>query len=235
MKTIKFEVGGKFHSMVIPDDDLSAVCAEDIINGKPYPFPDFFRTPAVVADLGGHAGEFSAMCRAIWPTSEVHCYEPNPALYPYLSENAAKFGFKVHPQGVGPNKTKMRLRKSLFGTVAYSFLEREQQTGESIEVLVVSISSVMELHPNVLKLDVEGFEYPLLCYAREYDRPGDPGWGLKDVEMLHVEYHTTEDRRRIDDLLIDSHDLWFARIQHKNQGELTYIRRKDEDTPVPQR
>lgn len=216
MKTVNFEIAGKPYSMVIPDDYLSEVCARDIIEGKSYPFPDWIKNPRVVVDIGGHAGEFSVLAKIMWPEATVHCYEPNPELISYLHENACRYGFEIHEYAVGCEWDEhAKLRVSGYGTVANSLIDRPNQTGAFINVRTIPASEIGLYKPDVMKVDAEGAEVGILTRLH-----------LSDTELIYVEFHSEDDRFEIERIMKPTHHLFHARIGHKDQGELMYVRRK---------
>lgn len=218
MKFIKFGFGDAEYHMAIPDDQLSQNCAVEVINGYSYPFLTEFAPPAVVVDIGGHAGEYSAMAALNWPLANVVCFEPNPQLMECLTINAATFGFNVIPAAVSPlnNPTDNSwLRVSEMGSVMNSMLVQGEQTGEVIQVKQVSNELVNSFAPEVIKIDTEGMEYDILN-ALELD----------GVRLIYLEFHSEHDRLRLDKLLMPTHKLAWGRIQGENLGELMYIRRE---------
>ena len=219
MKTIQFEVAGKEYSLLTCDDMLSHNCAVDIVTGRSYPFPDWVPEPKVVLDIGGHVGEFSVVASIMWPKAEVHCFEPNPKVQGILKENAVQYGFRVHEAAVSDQQGQVEYRISGFGAVANSIVDRPNQTGKSVTVEAHDAKLFMGWKPDVIKLDCEGSEVPILTRIR-------PTPYFKDVELIYIEFHTEGGRFEIDQLLKDTHCLSIARIWHKDQGELMYVKRK---------
>ncbi len=216
MKTINFEFNGP-QSMVIPDDHLSLDCAQNIITGRSYPLPTWERVPKVIVDIGGHAGEFSVIARCRWGKGpRIYCFEPNPELMPYLIANAEQYGFLIKEQAVGLGHDVQELRVSGYGSVANSLVERPNQTGETRSVNVIHPRIIAGLYPDILKIDCEGVEVEVLAGM---------GIGLAKIQMIYVEFHRCPDRLAIEQLLGSTHDLWAARIAHREQGELFYAQK----------
>lgn len=69
---------------------------------------------------------------------------------------------------------------------------------------------------SILKVDTEGMELPILRALEE---------ALADVEVIHLEYHSDEDRRELDALLSGSHVLFTSRASEPDRGTVTYVRR----------
>ncbi len=215
MKIIHFEIGGKRHEMAtLEDDDQSAICTKLIIENTCYPKIPWNEPPQIIVDLGGHTGEFSVINRIYFPDAEIHCYEPNPQLLECLDYNATRYGFHIHPVAVHPSQGgKGKLIGSEYGPVAYSLYKTARQTDEIIEVNLIPAASVVH-KSNILKVDIEGRE-PEVIAEMDYQR----------IEVIYVEFHSMEDRIKLEKLLLPTHDLCQALINHRRQGELTYIRR----------
>ncbi len=69
---------------------------------------------------------------------------------------------------------------------------------------------------DILKLDTEGCELPILTRTRSF---------LEKTRIVYIEFHSEGDRRDIDDLLFGSHILWRAAISSPHRGFLTYVLR----------
>lgn len=216
MKIIDFELAGKKHSLLTLDDANSQQCAAEILSGNSYPFPDWTPDPKVVLDVGGHVGEFSVAAKCIWPQAEVHCFEPNPKVQGILRENASQYKFHVHETAVSDFNGPVEYRISGFGSVANSIVERPNQTGKSVTVECMDAKLFMGWKPDVIKLDCEGVELTIIQRILP---------DISVIGLLHVEFHTESIRRQIDDLMMPTHSLFNARIFHREQGELMYVRR----------
>lgn len=68
---------------------------------------------------------------------------------------------------------------------------------------------------DLLKLDVEGSEVQVL------ESLGSAR--LAQVQVLYVEYDNRFARRRIEDLVRDSHELFYASMLALDQGEMVYV------------
>jgi len=127
-------------------------------------------TPAsVFIDVGANIGYVSrAAARIVGPGGKVLAFEPNPSVFPLLEKNCRSIpGIAIHNLAVGEQA----------GVLSLGF--RENQTGEAsllapgreagdvqVPVQVVPLASYLAgLDPAarvVLKIDVEGFELPVL-------------------------------------------------------------------------
>lgn len=76
---------------------------------------------------------------------------------------------------------------------------------------------------DILKIDTEGCEVPILRSALELVRGG---------RALYLEYHSEGDRRVIDALLADTHILFSGAISGPHRGELCYVARSAFPSPA---
>lgn len=76
---------------------------------------------------------------------------------------------------------------------------------------------------DVLKVDVEG------CEVQVLESLGPER--LARVKVLHVEYDHRSARRRIEDLLRETHELLYATNNLLDQGECTYVSKAVADHP----
>lgn len=227
MQVVPFEFMNGQHDFVTTDDRVALLQARRIITGKSYPLPGCDWSPRCVLDLGGYVGEFSVMAKLRWPQTKVICVEPNPAILPLARQNANKFGFDLIEKAVNIFRGKAKLMANSYGAVANSLVTRPGETGESVEVECVRIQDLMAYWPEVLKIDIEGLDYLVLLNAQT------DGYSYRDVALIYLEFHTADDRKKIDDMLYPTHELWKADIEHFNQGECMYIHREYSKT-IPQ-
>lgn len=220
MKTVQIEFKGRHYPLCIPDDAFSQQCASDVISGKCYPIPEWEFNPKRIVDIGGHAGEFAVLAKLVWPDAEVMCWEPNKDLSYCLNRNADAYGFSWYPFAVMPKEGRYQMRVSKWGTVANSLVDRPDQTDKAFSVDAVSVAAVMANQPDVLKIDAEGVEVEIIS---EIKKAGE----LDRIGIVYMEFHTEPDRLALEAMLIPTHHLMAARINNMDQGEVTYIRRKD--------
>lgn len=126
-----------------------------------------------IFDLGANVGTWTKLAKAIIPDAAVHAFEPIP-LYQdeYLKSTKALSNIKLHKVGVGSeNKTE----KFNFSGHSSSFLEvsenllkmfpNEKKVGE-INVEMVRLDDYVAKQniplPDMMKLDVEGYELEVL-------------------------------------------------------------------------
>lgn len=223
MQQVNFEFNGP-RALLIPDGQIYLDCAQDIIEGRSYPLPPKDDWPVrCIVDLGAHAGEFTVMAGIRWPEARLVAYEPQPELAELCRQNCELNGVpvEVHAQAVSDEAGVMPLFYSEIGSVASSLCagkDRDGNTATACQMVeVVSALELLSLFPDVLKLDVEGVEWRILNQIKPH---------LDRIAYIYVEFHNEEMRLWIEELLIGTHELAYARIPCARQGEVLYRKRK---------
>lgn len=184
-----------------------------------------------VVDLGANVGFFAI--RAASVARRVIAYEPFAAHCEQLRRNIGTRNVEVVQAAVADKDGVRRLyhpaSKRLTGS--YSFLSERDlpMSDEFDEVPAVSLPTLFARHGidscDLLKLDVEGAEYDVLCGADEAT--------LGRVQRIYCEYHIipADDRARAETLVdcLSAHgfDVRFAPHRRKPIEGLLYAVRKD--------
>lgn len=122
----------------------------------------------VLFDIGAHCGLISALWCAAQPDNRVFSFEPSPLLAQRLAEirELNQFGerMKINQIGIGEsNGTAGMLMDPVGGFVQSRHFDHTMwSTPESIEIGIESIeaaSARLEVVPNFIKIDIEGYEY----------------------------------------------------------------------------
>ena len=160
----------------------------------------YIRPGQTVFDVGACIGEWSAKVTQNFPAVTVHAFEPSPHTYPQLEKTfAAKVNVTTNNVGVldVPGKRTLYIlgtKKRFFGT---SCLNPRQKTAPKIvkngtvEVPMTTIDAYCINnninHIHFLKIDVEGYEYPVM--------QGATFQLLKrNIDVIQFEYgYTSED------------------------------------------
>lgn len=133
-------------------------------------------SPTIV-DIGANIGLFALAARRSYPDATIHSYEPNPALEDYLGHHASQAGFIYFMEAVGAEAGKVTLVRSGDSN------QTTTQRATSGRVPMVSFKDVLDRtqgRVDLLKLDCEGCEWPLL-------RESDSLW--RAVDRVVMEYH----------------------------------------------
>jgi len=168
----------------------------------------------VILDIGANVGSFAVWATQRWPGCFIHCYEPLPANFELLRRNLGHLeGAKValNNFAVGdPMRTRLFLGKNNCGEA--SLFDLGEQLSEFVEV-VTREPQVMP-KADILKIDAEGSEIDILSRLPSLDY---------DVVML--EYHSEENRRKVD-LLLPDYLLIGGHVRCLHRGVLKYAHRR---------
>jgi FkbM family methyltransferase len=133
-----------------------------------------------VLDIGANIGQSSYAFRKIFPSSEIHAFEPNPIIFEVLRKNLKNSKIQVYKFGLGgdnstskiyipeykgvlftglgscsPTQSENHLKKYIikFNSLKFSLL---------IQEIEIKIGDSLNLRPDFVKIDVEGFEIGVL-------------------------------------------------------------------------
>lgn len=144
---------------------------------------DFRRGSRTVFDVGANRGNFAATILLGAPLSQVHCFEPNPELFPQLKAKCESFGLeqgmpRAIPNGVGVGSQPGTLELIVTNfAAASSMLPIADASREGwpkadfgvrarIPVPVITIQDYAAANgiadARLLKMDVQGFELEVL-------------------------------------------------------------------------
>lgn len=136
------------------------------------------RADPVIIDGGGNIGMSAIWFKQAYPEARVTVYEADPALAALLARNLAAAGM-----------TDVTVRNAAVwihdGVVAFDNLGQDKgavRTTGSIQVPCVDLAAALPEHVDLLKLDVEGAEFPIL------ERLCATG-SLARVQNLVAEFH----------------------------------------------
>ncbi|MGK7946133.1 MAG: FkbM family methyltransferase [Microcystaceae cyanobacterium] len=131
-----------------------------------------------ILDIGGNIGLFSLCARQYFPDAEIHSYEPNPQLEPYLKHQAEVGNFHHYMSGIGSkdgnislncsdNKDSMNIASSIDpeGNIPMLAIQKAiEKLGEKVDLV---------------KMDCEGAEWDILQAVEDWVK----------VDNLELEYH----------------------------------------------
>jgi len=210
------------HTLTTFGDGASVKTAKDIIEGTSYRFPDASPPFKSIVDLGAHVGEFAIMAATYWPHATVHAFEPAPQVTPVLRENCRSYpNIVIHEQGFSPTPGRGQFFVNSMSTVASRSITPDYQlpglTWTTIEADYVDAKTIMDLKPEVVKIDIEGPEVDFIKAALSE---------LEQVTLIYVEFHSEDRRVDIDRLLLRTHALVSGHISEAMRGDLLYVRRE---------
>lgn len=151
-----------------------------------YAAPGFTPRPGwTVVDLGANKGFYASWVLTQAPGARVVCYEPDPRNFDALTTTTAPFSGSVtlHQAAVGPEAAQLTLYR-LAGRPGQASLSESRAVSRGTIVAAVTV----DVHPlaevladpvDLLKVDVEGAEYAILCDS--------PAHTLEKVARIAVE------------------------------------------------
>lgn len=132
----------------------------------------------IILDIGANIGLYSLSFASIFTRAEVHCFEPIPFIFEYLSrniENNPDLSSNLHPHNLGMSNCEGRMQMSIptpkqhrrysYKTDIrhFSVLGQGKEKYEANFTTLDDWISTFPLHcVDLIKIDVEGFEYPVL-------------------------------------------------------------------------
>jgi len=129
-------------------------------------------TAPIIIDVGANIGQFANAAKLFYPGARVICFEPDPDAFADLKVNTAGFAMiEAHNVGLGrraESRTFYRHRVSVMSSFRSSAHCKEGPVG-MIELPLRRLDDVIspEVRPDLLKVDVEGFERQVLEGAWE--------------------------------------------------------------------
>ena len=165
----KFRLSFPPNEKAVQDHEFHQIVIEDC-----YRLSDIKRPVQTVLDIGANIGLFAIAARHHFPTSKIHCYEPNLALEMHLAEHCSAINARYHMEAVGSKAAKISLR--LGNGSLYS--KAEQGHGTTTQIAFAEAVAKLGV-VDLLKLDCEGAEWDIFS---------DPVPWAK-VRNLRMEYH----------------------------------------------
>jgi FkbM family methyltransferase len=182
--------------------------------------PEWLTAAPVVVDVGAHCGTFALYAELTIHPAAVHCFEPYPPHVELLRDNVASLaGVVVHPVGLGrADGTAEMLLDSGSGAGHSTVPSLVPKPAARVPVPIRGAAAAWDElglgEVDVLKVDAEGVEAEILLAL---------GPRLARTRVVLVEYHTPDERRRVDELL-PGHLLFGAVIHSPRVGTLKYVR-----------
>lgn len=209
------------HTIEFECDDtwVSKWVCEPILQGRTYPIVPFVDDVRTVLDVGANCGATTVHLARHYPGAAVHAFEPGARQRSLLERNVAALpNVVVHPVGLHATDQEVPLYRGDEDSITSSIFRRSVNLDESEVVRLRSAAAWAAEHDiaaiDVMKLDVEGCEVDVLESLAPL---------LPAVKVLYVEYDDRSARRRIDDLLRETHELYFAMLMALDQGDCIYL------------
>lgn len=124
----------------------------------------------IFADIGANTGHFALYACAINPALKVHAFEPVPQNFDHLKRNVDRNGWSgrctVHQKAVGAENGKVKFHIPFEALPTSGSLNTDgfnNIPGDLVETDIVRLDSLFtDNAPDLLKIDVEGFEHFVL-------------------------------------------------------------------------
>jgi FkbM family methyltransferase len=211
------ETNGRKIDLAIPDEEGVRYVAKEIFNGQCYR-PVAGISPRAVLDIGANVGLAAAYFRLVYPDALIHCVEPDPVAWSFLTGNAARIG-NCHLHQVGLYDDDRERSFYSASNSVLSSLARNPFAQATPRVLALRdagrfVAGLGVERFDLVKIDTEGAEVPILRSLAGV---------IRDAAIVHVEFHSRDDRRIIDDLMNPSHCLVRGEIEAAHRGHFTYV------------
>ncbi len=196
--------------------------ANDIFAGTTYPHVSFVSDVRTIVDVGANVGAASVYFAIAYPGACVYAFEPDSCPFSLLQRNAEALpDIKVFPFGLYSREKTLPLfhgkSDSVESSVCPSVRTRDESEGVQLVDAFQFLSGSGVTQIDVLKIDTEGCEVPILRSLKPY---------LSRVKVLYLEYHSERDRRMIDELIAETHILWRGHVNFAYRGEFCYLKRE---------
>ena len=151
----------------------------------------------VVYDVGSNNGDYSLLFNEIFPKSKIFSFEPNPKLYEQSLKKLSKYkNTKVIKKAVGNSNKNIlfKIDKNSSLTSSLAIHNKRSRTyrikkflygntyEDKINIKLIKLDTFIKKKgvPNLVKIDVEGFEEEVLKGISK---------NLKKIEIIMIEFH----------------------------------------------
>ena len=220
MATKTFTIAEKQISIEHADNWVAAVIVDLIFKGETYPIVDGIPEPETILDIGANVGAATLWFAANYPNAQIHAVEPAKANFDTLTRNTKQEGNVTrHNLALGVARSVSMFPGVLDGATS-SVVMGSMTSDAPVEVPSRRVGPWLRANSitdaQIIKIDTEGMELPIMRQLGTKI--------LNSAAVIHVEFHSENDRRSIDRMLATSHSLFSGHIMTPHRGELTYLR-----------
>lgn len=195
-----------------------------IFDGQEYPIltlPNY--APTVIVDVGANVGASIYYFHSVYPGARIFGYEPSQENFRCLAENVRPFADKiqVYPYGLLDRDMEAPLYRGTDQAGQNSIVQsRETSAAPAEHVRIVNAAREIAERGwhevSILKLDTEGCEVPILTAFLA---------AVPTIDILYCEYHSDDDRQKIDELLKGRFLLCNSKATKAHLGTTVYAAR----------
>jgi FkbM family methyltransferase len=210
--------GRKFNFEVF--NETSKQHAIGILKGETYPKVAFINNAETVLDIGANIGASVIFFALNYPNARIVGVEPARKPFVLLRSNLMNFSTNVRICNIGLHNvtSKCSIYLGAPDSVTNSVVRNALSSNSQEEVQLVAAGtftrSIGLERPDIIKIDTEGCEIPIINSMID---------SFRNAKVIYIEYHSEEDRLKIDRILCNTHLLFFGKIAHPHRGELVYV------------
>jgi FkbM family methyltransferase len=193
--------------------------AIETLTGKTYPKIPFINNVESVLDIGANIGASVIFFALHYPNARLVAVEPARQPVVLLRRNTMNHAnaqiFNIGLHNV-TNKCSIYLGSpdSVTNSVVRNVLSSNSQEDVQLVAASTFTRSIGLDRPDIIKIDTEGCEIPIINSMID---------SFRNAKVIYIEYHSEEDRLKIDRILCNTHLLYCGKIAHPHRGELVYV------------
>src|SRR5262249_15666254 len=188
--------------LMVPDDEGSRFVFTEIFERHCYKHAPRVPSPKTVLDIGANIGLAAAYFRLLYPAARIDCVEPDAGAVALLRQNATQIGnCRVHAIGLYEGdceKTFYSASQSVKSSLTKNPYAHASPLRLPLQAAGAFVRSTRVDRFDVIKIDTEGAEVPIMRSLADI---------VRQAAIVHVEFHSHEDRRAIDNLMNSTHCL----------------------------
>lgn len=131
-----------------------------------------------ILDIGGNCGLTSMLSRSYFPSSIIHCYEPNTEIEKFLESNAKIANFKYFLEAVGAKSSMVKLNIDRNQSVLSSISPDEVGSTKQVS-FKEALQRFGNIDVDIVKMDCEGSEWEILDNLDLWN----------NIKFITMEYH----------------------------------------------
>ena len=191
--------------MFIPENMLGHI--QKVFAGE-YEIP--FASPnPVIFDVGANIGAFARWSNARWANAQIVCFEPVKSNFEILKKNTSDMNnVQLFNVGLGCSDRKQKIYYGKNNIGEASLFKGNQQIKNGEEVEISNASELPACH--IMKIDTEGAEIEIIESYKH------------NPAVYLIEYHSEQNRLKIDNLLKENYILVGSKNDRPNYGILKY-------------